>query len=195
MMTNKEKEIYKKDKSIHNELLEMYRDYDRWRNPNIPDEYRVHKPSSFNNFKKTNTLEKLIVSFLRHEGWWAERTKNVGTFRDNTFNYEDVCGFKRQAGSKGWTRGSGTKGLSDIKSVIGGRDVSIEVKNLYTKDKIRPDQEDYRNNIELAGGIYVIAQSISGFVEWYRSNFQTNPRQKEFWEMLRNSKGRKKTVW
>jgi hypothetical protein len=46
----------------------------------------------------------------------------------------------------------------------------IEVKNRYTNDMIRPDQDEYRKKHEAAGGTYVIIRTFSEFVDWYNVN-------------------------
>jgi len=64
-----------------------------------------------------------------------------------------------------WTPGQGTKGTADISATIRGRSVKIEVK--YGKDRQSDDQKRYQQQIETAGGIYIIVRNMDEFIEWF----------------------------
>jgi len=66
-----------------------------------------------------------------------------------------------------WTPGQGTKGTADISATIRGRSVKIEVK--YGKDKQSEHQKQYQEDIERAGGVYLIARNMDEFIEWYEN--------------------------
>jgi hypothetical protein len=53
--------------------------------------------------------------------------------------------------------------MADITAVIKGQHVSIEVK--YGRDRIRPEQMKVKQEIEEAGGRYIIASSFDNFLE------------------------------
>ncbi len=59
------------------------------------------------------------------------------------------------------------KGASDIIASIGGRFISIEVKNEATKDVMRDNQKKERKRVEQAGAVYVVITNIDQFFRWY----------------------------
>ena len=52
----------------------------------------------------------------------------------------------------------GYSGSPDIIAVVGGRFIGIEVKDI--KGKMNPNQEIFKENLEKAGGLYLLAKSI-----------------------------------
>jgi hypothetical protein len=59
---------------------------------------------------------------------------------------------------------SGAKrGMADVTSIINGRHVSIEVKS--GRDKLRPEQWKVKDEVEAAGGIYMVVSSFDNFLE------------------------------
>jgi len=61
----------------------------------------------------------------------------------------------------------GTPGQGDVRCVIGGRAVEIEVKT--PKGKQSEKQQNYQAALERAGGIYILARSINdaiGQIKW-----------------------------
>jgi hypothetical protein len=74
-------------------------------------------------------------------------------------------GRSRTLGKGKWTKGTGTRGSSDISATIKGRSVKIEVK--FGKDKQSDHQKLYQESIEKAGGVYIIAKNMTDFVDWY----------------------------
>ncbi len=116
---------------------------------------------------KTNDLTKAIKAFLKLKGNHCERTSNEGRMIDHRQLVSDHMGHQRMIGSVTRIKGSGTRGTSDLKAVINGRFVAIEVKNAATRDRLRTEQKAYRDQVEASGGVYVIAESLSGFMNWY----------------------------
>lgn len=95
-----------------------------------------------------NELTKCITAWLNLHGCFAGRVNTMGTYNQKLGKYV-------KSGSK--------RGMADITAVVNGRHVSIEVKT--GKDKIRPDQEKCKSEIEQAGGIYITASSFDSFLE------------------------------
>jgi hypothetical protein len=93
--------------------------------PSLPDHARVIKKYKDNS---ANALTKCIIDFLTFSGFQAERINTTGRMIDNTKQFTDVVGFRRQIGGKKWIKGTGTKGSADISATIKGRSVKIEVK-------------------------------------------------------------------
>jgi hypothetical protein len=127
---------------------------------------RIYKDNS------TNELTKCVVDFLRLKGHHCERSGNEGRIIDNRKVVTDVMGNTRIIGSMKRVHGSGMRGTSDLKTVINSKFVAIEIKCEATKDRIRPDQLKYKESIEQAGGLYVIAKDFSGFHSWYNQTFK-----------------------
>lgn len=143
--------------------------------PNVP-EFAIPK-EKFSD-ATANDLTKTICKFITYIGGQAERISNQGQYRDNTKVVTDALGFKRQIGSKGWTKGQGTKGTADISSTIPiktkngifGLSVKIEVK--IGKDKMSPEQIKYKENIEAVGGVYLIAKNFDDFLIEFREIYK-----------------------
>ena len=120
----------------------------------------------------TNGLEKSIVWWIRSHGWQAERVKVMGRPIDNRKTYTDVIGFQRTVGSINYIPTSGQKGSADISATIPlkvsngfGVKCAIEVK--CGKDRIRPEQIEYKRQIEASGGVYVIVKEWADFIKWF----------------------------
>jgi len=150
------------------ELRELFLIENRRKYPAIPDNYRV--VPKFED-KTTNGLTRCVLTFLKLKCHHCERTGNEGRIIDDRQIVTDVIGRQRVIGSIKRIKGSGTRGTSDLKAVIGGRFVAIEIKCSATGDKQRPAQIQYQAEVEQAGGIYIIASSFPQFFNWYQSNF------------------------
>lgn len=120
-----------------------------------------------------NGLTKCVIDFLILSGHHCERTGNEGRIIDNRKAVTDILGNVRMIGSVQRVHGSGMRGTSDLKAVINGQFVAIEIKCEATKDRIRPDQLKYKETIEKSCGLYVIATTFAGFMEWYNQNFRS----------------------
>ena len=110
-----------------------------------------------------NALTRTIIEFLKAEGWQAERINTTGRYVQGK-TITNVLGGKQQLPGK-WIKGSGTKGSADISATINGRSVKIEVK--YGRDKQSDNQKQYQADVERAGGVYLIARDLDGFLEDY----------------------------
>ena len=121
--------------------------------------------------KTANGLTRCIIDFLTWSGHQAERINTMGRRVDNKKEVKDVLGRVRIVGSAEWQKGTGTKGSADISATIKptwsdyGISVKIEVK--IGKDKMSDHQRKYESAINQAGGVYIIAKDLDGFVEWY----------------------------
>ena len=120
--------------------------------------------------KNTNELTKSVLRFIKYSGYQAERINTMGVFRPAP-KIIDVVGRSRTLGSGKWTKGTGTRGSSDISATIKGRSVKIEVK--FGKDKQSDHQKSYQESIEKAGGVYIIAKNMTDFVDWYDKFFKS----------------------
>ena len=116
-----------------------------------------------------NGLTKCIIHFLRLKGHQAERISSTGRPIDRRRTFTDVLGRTRSVGRMEWIPGTGTRGTADISATIAGRSVKVEVK--VGKDRQSIHQKDYQKEVESAGGLYIIARSFAGFVDWYNETF------------------------
>lgn len=130
--------------------------------PSVP-EYAI-PPVKYSD-KSANGLTNCIVDFLNLSGQFAERHSNEGRVIDGRKTYTDVLGRTKTIGSIKRINSSQKNGTSDIKAVIQGRMVAIEVK--YGKDRQSENQKKYQKQIESAGGIYMIAKTFDDFHEKY----------------------------
>jgi hypothetical protein len=146
-------------------LKAKYDEYSRKRWPNVPDYARTYPPH-FSKSNSTNGLTACVITYIELLGWTAERTGNEGRVIDNTKTHVDVLGRVRQTGSVDRIKSSGKKGTSDIKAVIGGRFVAIEIKNENTRDRMSANQIAYRDQVIRSGGIYKIMTNLDEAIEW-----------------------------
>jgi hypothetical protein len=108
----------------------------------------------------SNELTSSVIKWLELNGHWATRVSSAG----------------RYVAAKGKFIPSTTKkGCADIHAVIFGKHVSIEIK--YGADRLREDQLLVKEQIEKAGGLYVVVKTFQQFFDWYNENFlNTNNR-------------------
>jgi len=133
--------------------------------PSMPPEYIA--PVKYND-STANGLTRCIVDFLRIRGHQSERISTTGRPIDRQTTFTDVTGRMRTIGRVEWIPGTGTNGSADISATIAGRSVKIEVKINDSQSKA---QKKYQQDIEAAGGLYVIVRSFAQFLTWYRLNF------------------------
>lgn len=107
--------------------------------------------------KNANELTKCIKRCLQLEGQQVERVGSEGRMvKDDFGNWKRI-------------KSSGKKGTADVSATIWGRSVKIEVKCFYTGDDTQnPDQKKYQAEVERAKGVYVIARTFEGFLEWFK---------------------------
>lgn len=130
--------------------------------PSMPKNYII--PTKWSD-KTANGLTACVVKFIEYSGFQAERINNLGRRVDNTKEVTDVLGIRRVIGSVEYQKGSGTKGTSDVKSIIKGRSVSWEIK--IGADRQSQAQKDYQAAVERAGGYYFVVRSFDDFFEKY----------------------------
>jgi len=119
---------------------------------------------------KTNDLTRCVSAFLKLKGHFCERTGVEGRVMDQRQTVTDILGNRRIIGDVRRVKSSGKKGTSDLKAIINGRFVAIEVKNCLTRDRQRPDQKHYQAEVEASQGLYIICTSFAQFVNWYYAN-------------------------
>ena len=130
--------------------------------PNYPPDYI---PKTMYKDSTANGLTKAICDYINYHGYQAERINTMGTAREKKTTAGKVIGVT-------WTKGTSTAGSADISATIKGRSVKIEVK--IGRDRQSDAQKRYQENIERAGGTYIIAKDFDSFVEWYEKFIQNN---------------------
>lgn len=95
-----------------------------------------------------NRLTQLIMNFLKWHQHQAERINTMGRMVNGRY-----------------IPTTGTKGSADISATIHGRSVKIEVK--VGRDRQSEHQKKYQQDIERAGGVYIIANNFDQFMQWY----------------------------
>jgi hypothetical protein len=142
-------------KELH--LAKQIKDY-----PTYPVNYigpYKHKPNS------TNGLTRCVEDFINLSGYFCERTGNEGRVIDNRKTYTDVIGQRKTIGSVQRIKSTQTNGTSDLKAVIKGQMIAIEIK--YGKDSQSKAQKEYQERIENSGGIYLIVKDFDTFYYWF----------------------------
>jgi hypothetical protein len=156
-------------KESFNQLRQLFLIENRIKFPNVPEAYRAVPSYKDSN---TNGLTRCVMDYVRLRGYFIERTGNTGRQINDQKTYTDSLGFSKTIGSTKWIKGSGTNGTSDLKSIVNGRFIAIEVKCKSTNDRIRPDQLKYKLQIEKSGGVYIIASTFSQFKQWFDNFIQ-----------------------
>jgi len=149
-------------KENKNRITELYIKKFKSTHPNVPD-HAIPIPKYSDS--STNKLTKCVKEFIVLSGYQAERINSAGRYIDGKKRFVDVLGMNRSVGSGKWVPGTTTPGSADVSAVILGRAIKIEIK--FGKDKLSEAQERYRDSIESAGGVYIVAKTFDGFIEWY----------------------------
>lgn len=124
--------------------------------------------------RTANGLTRCILDYLTFSGYQAERINSTGRRIDKTKVVSDCLGRSRRIGSVKWIKGSGRNG-TNISATILGRSVKIEIKCEATGDRYQSAaQKSYQEEVEAAGGIYIIARTFHGFMSWYREFINQN---------------------
>ena len=115
--------------------------------------------------------KKRIEKFLELEGHYASIIENRGQRIDKTETVYDFNGQPRVIGAVEWIGSGMKKGIADIKAIINGKPIDIELKRIYKKGKDRQSahQKKEQSKIEKAGGMYIIVSSFENFYDWYKS--------------------------
>lgn len=154
------------------ELKQMYlQDVER----NSPDFFRLSggyksKLAPKYDDRTANGLTRCVIDFIRLHGGDAQRINTTGTMR-------------KINGQMKWTHSGMRRGTADVHAIIKSKAVSIEIK--IGRDKMSKAQQEERERIERAGGMYFVARDMPGFIAWYRQHFQNTAVQ--VYEGLRNN--------
>lgn len=91
---------------------------------------------------KESDVQKAILDYLRYRGIFCFKNNTVGIYKRDTGAYIP----------------SQSKGSPDIICVVDGKFIGIEVKGPSGRQS--PDQIEFQERLERAGGRYIVARSI-----------------------------------
>ena len=95
-----------------------------------------------------NDLTKSIIDFVRLKGFYATRIQSQGQKRGNVMTF-----------------GTTERGTADVHICINSTHISCEIK--YGKDKQSIFQKSVQQEIEKAGGIYLLIRDFEQFYKFY----------------------------
>ena len=142
---------YRKPESVK-ELERLHFERKRAKHPDMPFPVKTKFRDD-----SANGLTRCIVAWLELHGYFAGRVNTTGVYNQKLGKYI-------HSGSR--------KGMADITAIINGKHVSIEVK--HGRDRIRPEQMKVKQEIEQAGGSYVIASTFDDFLEQIGNKLSIN---------------------
>lgn len=111
--------------------------------------------------RKSNGLTRMILYFLKWEGWRATRVSSAG--RLVTKSEKMPSGISLQG--KGWIPSTTRKGSADISATIRGKSAMFEVK--IGRDKPSEYQLKEQELERKAGGVYEFVHDADEFFELY----------------------------
>jgi len=152
------------------QLKALYIENNRKRFPSLPETARV---IPIYTDKNTKGLTKCIIDFVKLKGYHIERTGCEGRVIDERKTITDCVGFNRNIGSLKRVYSSSQRGTSDLKAIINGQFIAIEIKCQATNDKQSDYQKEYQKQVENSGGVYLIAFTFQQFYDWF-NNFLSN---------------------
>lgn len=120
-----------------------------WLNPKYPD------------IRTSNGLTRMILYFLKWEGWRATRVNTQGRLIDKIERQESGT----ELIVKGWIPTTTRRGTADISATIKGRSCMFEIK--AGRDKPREHQLREQEIERQAGGVYEFIYTPEEFFELY----------------------------
>jgi hypothetical protein len=157
------------EKRLYTKLKEVA----RLKHPNYPENLTL--PGKVYRLNTANGLTQAVIEWVRAHGYQAERVSTTGRLIDRSEIVTDVVGFKRRIGSNEWIPGTGTKGSADIHATIplkhsNGFGVSVKIEIKVGKDRLSPAQKKYGEQMELAGGVYLVVKELNDLFQWWDEN-------------------------
>ena len=147
-------------------LRQLLRQEQREKYPNLPE--HAMSINSFDKLPPEKREKKRIEKFLNLTGHYAAIIENKGFRKDNRKTYTDAIGQTKTIGSVEFISSGMRRGIADLKAIIKGVPVDIELKRVYKngKDRQSEHQKAEQAKVERAGGIYLIVESFEHFYEW-----------------------------
>lgn len=98
-----------------------------------------------------NSLTTIVRDFLKMKGHYCGRTNTTGTYSVKLGKY---------------IHSGATRGQTDLNCIVNGRSVQVEIK--FGRDKLSPAQVEIMEQVQAAGGIYLIVRSFNDFIMQYQ---------------------------
>ena len=154
-------------------LYDKLMDREWEKHPNYPAHLTL--PLKRYSLNTANGLTQAAVAWVRAHGYQAERVSTTGRPVDNRKEFIDVVGFRRTIGSIEWIPGTGTKGSADVHCSIplkgsNGFAVSVKIEIKIGKDRLSEHQKKYGDQMELAGGVYLVVKELNDLFQWWDEN-------------------------
>jgi len=146
------------------QLKELYFANQRKRYPNFPDDARTSPKYTD---KNTKGLTNCVMDYIKFNGYHVERTGCEGRIIDDRKTFTDVIGRVRTIGTIRRVYSSSQRGTSDLKAIINGKFIAIEIKCFATNDRQSAHQKAYQKQIEQSNGIYIIVKTFAQFYDWF----------------------------
>lgn len=148
-------------------LKEMIKEDMRKRYPSLPE--HAISANTFETMKPEKREKKRIEKFLNLSGNYGAIIENRGQRTDNRKVVTDVLGRQKVIGSVQFIGSGMRKGIVDVKAIIKGRAVDIELKREYAKgkDRMSDHQKEEMERVTNAGGIYMVVSSFDDFYQKY----------------------------
>lgn len=115
--------------------------------PNVPDHCRVK--SKFN-VKDSNSLTHAVKRCLELHECYVTRVQSQGQWNEHLGRF---------------THSTTKRGTADLHAVINGQHASIEIK--WGSDRLSADQKKTAQQVQAAGGIYLIVKDYDTFWAWF----------------------------
>lgn len=115
-------------------------------------------------------LAKCMLAFLRIKGNQAESVNSTARIVGMRKSFTVVFGRRGTIGYYKWGYGAGMIGMEDMSRTINGRSVKVEIR--VGRDRQSESKRIYQAEVERSGGIYFIARTFAGFLDWYNNHFE-----------------------
>ena len=154
-------------------LYSKLKEAERLKHPNYPE--NLTYPMKTYKLNTANGLTQAVIAWVKAHGYQAERVSTTGRPIDNRKEFTDAVGFRRTIGSIEWIPGTGTRGSADIHASIplkgsNGFAVSVKIEIKIGKDRLSEAQKKYGEQMELAGGVYLIVKELNDLFQWWDEN-------------------------
>ena len=142
-----------------------HKSHDAWQQKEYPASYNDFGALATNypDVRKSNGLTRMILYFLKWEGWRATRINTMGRLVDGPQKQDSGISLITKKFIPSTTR----KGTADISATIKGRSVMLEIK--ISGDTRRPEQLREQELERAAGGVYEFISDPEEFFTWYDS--------------------------
>ena len=157
------------EQRLYTKLREQY----KLKHPGYPEHLTL--PMRTYRLNTANGLTQAVIAWIKAHGYQAERVSTTGRPIDNRTMVKDCIGRERQIGSIEWIPGTGTRGSADIHASIplngsNGFAVSVKIEIKIGKDRLSEAQKKYGEQMELAGGVYLVVKTIDDLLTWWDLN-------------------------